>query len=62
MSESSDRESLADAERCDHVWRHEPRLSVGGRTLYICTLCGAEAVDDNEEPSGKDIPVKSRGE
>lgn len=41
-----------------HQWRHEPRLSVGGRSLYICDRCGAQAVDDNEEPSSKGVPIK----
>lgn len=43
---------------CAHQWRHEPRLSVGGRSLYICERCGAQAVDDNETPSHKDVPIK----
>lgn len=39
------------------------RISVGGRTIFICAACRATAVDDNEEPAspGKaGIPITDR--
>jgi hypothetical protein len=42
----------------EHVWRHEPRIYVGGRSLYVCE-CGAQAVNDDEEPTTKALaPIK----